>query len=73
MRMRARRMFVISGWDRALEVRLSPSIVSPYVVVGTPPAGPTISWAPDAPSPGPNPTIAQPELPPTGPVGPGTS
>jgi hypothetical protein len=83
--MRAQRRFRISSYDQALEVRLSPAIVSPYVIVGMSLASPMMQRAavedplpsPD-PSPGPMPPEPQPGdpfpgLPPSGPAGPGTS
>jgi hypothetical protein len=56
MRMRARRRFTFSSWDHALEVRLSPAIVSLHAPL--PAAPPThVSSAPgDDPLPEPQPT-----------------
>jgi hypothetical protein len=85
MKMRAQRRFRFSCCDQVLEVRLSPAIVSPYVIVATSLASPILQrGAVDdplpkpEPSPGPLPPEPQPTdpfpgLPPSGPAGPGTS
>jgi hypothetical protein len=81
--MRAQRKFRISFCDQALEVRLSPAAVSAYVMMGTSLADTTSpSAAVDDPMPNPEPSpgpypgddppIIHPELPPSGPAGPGT-
>jgi hypothetical protein len=84
MTMRAQRRFRFSSSEFALEVRFSPAIISPYVPAATAPAVSICHLAseddplPDPePSPGPypgdDPPITHPELPPSGPIGPGTS
>src|SRR5690349_14946578 len=74
MRMRARRRF--SPCDHALEVRLSPAIISLYAPPATALVGPVFAPPGDAPLPDPQPTPGTyPGNPPptSGPVGPGTS
>jgi hypothetical protein len=85
MTMRAQRNFKFSSSEFPLEIRLCPASMSPYAIVGTSLATPSVQHAADDdplpdPDPSPDPLPPEPEptdpfpgLPPSGPAGPGTS
>ena len=76
MKMRARRKFVFSSCDHALEVRLSPAIVSFYAppapAMARPVSPPRIDDPLPDPQPDPGTYPGTPPPPTSGPVGPGT-
>jgi hypothetical protein len=77
MKMRARREFVFSSCDLGLEIRLSPTILLPAAVVGTPSVTLVARSAPEDPLPDPEPSPGSypggPPTPTSGPSGPGSS